>query len=135
MNYKSLLLRLIIAVIFIQSLFYKFSAHEQAIHIFTTLEMEPWGRISIGVAELVVSILLFVNKTKILALLGSLGLMLGAIFFHLTTPLGIVVEWGNNSDHGLLFGMAVIVLVCSSTLLINRYRNHSKSINDFLGLR
>ena len=104
MKILSFLLKLIIAVIFIQSLFYKFSGHEQAIHIFSTLGIEPWGRIGIGIAELIIALLLFVPKTSVLAVVGSIGLMAGAVFSHLTTPLGVVVKWNGNSDNGVLFG-------------------------------
>ena len=120
MKILSFLLKLIIAVIFIQSLFYKFSGHEQAIHIFSTLGIEPWGRIGIGIAELIIELLLFVPKTSVLAVVGSIGLMAGAVFSHLTTPLGVVVKWNGNSDNGVLFGMAVAVLCCSLVLLLIR---------------
>ena len=65
--------------------------------------MEPFGRIGVGVSELIVSILLFIPKTRILSLLGSVGLMCGAIFFHLSTELGIIVHWDNQNDNGALY--------------------------------
>ena len=134
MKILSFLLKLIIAVIFIQSLFYKFSGHEQAIHIFSTLGIDPWGRIGIGVAELIVALLLFVPKTSVLAVIGSAGLMAGAILSHLTTPLGVVVEWNGNSDNGTLFGMAIAVLFCSFVLLILQFQKKPQSIKEFLGI-
>ena len=48
------LLRLIVAIIFLQSLFFKFSGHAEAVHIFTTLGVEPWGRIVLGCIELII---------------------------------------------------------------------------------
>ena len=65
-----LILKGLIAFIFIQSLFFKFTEHPQAVHVFTTIGMEPFGRIGVGIAELIVSVLLFIPKTRILALLG-----------------------------------------------------------------
>ena len=59
-----LLMRGIVAFILLQSLFYKFTAHPQATYIFTTLGIEPYGRIGIGIAELIVSVLLFFSKNK-----------------------------------------------------------------------
>ena len=119
-----LILRGVIAFIFVQSLFFKFSEHPQAVHVFTTIGMEPIGRIGIGIAELIVSVLLFVPKTRILALLASFGLMVGAILFHLTTDLGVVIHWNNENDKGGLFAMGVTALILSSFLLIKYYKKN-----------
>lgn len=130
MKKLEIFLRGIIAFIFVQSLFYKFTGHAEAVHIFTTIGMEPLGRIGVGVSELIVSILLFVPKTRILSLLGSIGLMCGAIFFHLSTDLGIVVHWDDQNDNGALFGMGVTALVISCYLLISAYKKN-QPINSF----
>ena len=116
-------LKLIIAIIFIQTLFFKFSANPQAVHIFTTLDMEPYGRIFLGCLELICALLLFVPKFSIYATFVSLGLMLGAVFFHLTTDLGIVVEWNGESDNGRLFSMAVIVIILSVILIYSNLKS------------
>ena len=68
MKKLNIILRGIIAFIFIQSLYYKFTGHAEAVHIFTTIGMEPFGRIVVGIAELIVSILLFIPITKTLSL-------------------------------------------------------------------
>jgi hypothetical protein len=130
------ILRGIIAFIFLQSLFYKFTGHSEAIHIFSTINMEPGGRIGVGIAELIISILLFIPKTKIISLLGSIGLMFGAIFFHLTTDLGIVVHWDGQNDGGVLFGMGVAATLISIYLLIKFYKNNLpiNSIQKIFGL-
>ena len=126
-----LLMRGIVAFILLQSLFYKFTAHPQATYIFTTLGIEPYGRIGIGIAELIVSVLLFFSKTKIISILSIIGIMIGAIFSHLFTDLGIAVKWTEvYSDGGLLFGMAVICLLFSIIILFLHYeRNYP--INSF----
>lgn len=136
MKKLEIFLRGIIAFIFIQSLYYKFSGHPEAVHIFTTIGMEPFGRIGVGVSELIVSILLFIPKTRILLLLGSVGLMCGAIFFHLSTELGIIVHWDNQNDNGALFGMGVTALIISSYLLIGLYKKNLpiNSIKKITGL-
>jgi len=83
-------LRILAAVIMLQTLYFKFSGSEESIYIFSTLGMEPWGRIGIGVLELIASaLILFPRTTGVGAVLG-IGLMSGAIFFHLT-KLGLVV--------------------------------------------
>ena len=107
-----LLLRLIAAVIMLQTLYFKFTAHPESVDIFTKLGMEPWGRIGTGVMELVASILLLINRTVVWGALLAAGLMAGAIFFHLT-KLGIYV----NGDP-LLFVYAVAVFAAAIVLLI-----------------
>lgn len=107
------LLRLITSIILIQSLYFKFTGHAEAVHIFSTLNVEPWGRILLGCVELVVGIALLLPKTKFYGALGAIGLMIGAIGTHLFTPVGIVVQWQDKSDNGQLFGMAIVAILCS----------------------
>ncbi|MGC6525607.1 MAG: DoxX family protein [Flavobacteriaceae bacterium] len=107
------LLRLITSIILIQSLYFKFTGHAEAVHIFSTLNVEPWGRILLGCVELVVGISLLLPRTKFYGILGAIALMIGAIGTHLFTPVGIVVQWGDKSDHGQLFGMAIVAMLCS----------------------
>ena len=91
--------------------------------------MEPLGRIGVGISELIVAVLLFLPKTRVLSLLGFIGLMCRAIFFHLSTNLGIVVHWDGKNDKGALFGMRVTVLILSTYMLIAYYKNNI-SINS-----
>ncbi|MEM6793452.1 MAG: DoxX family protein [Acidobacteriota bacterium] len=111
--------QIIIAVILLQTLFFKFTGAEESIHIFETVGLEPYGRIGSGIAELIASILLLVPSTAALGALLAAGVMVGAIGSHLFTPLGIEVL----GDGGLLFGMAVTVFVLS--LLVATLRRHS----------
>ena len=90
-NYLSLVLRIIVAVILLQTLRFKFLAHPDSIYIFTQVGMEPWGRIGIGVLELIASILLFLPKKIWLGAGLSAGLMAGAVTIHLTMT-GIEVK-------------------------------------------
>lgn len=109
-------IKIVAAGIMLQTLYFKFSAHPEAIYIFTTLGMEPWGRIGIGVMELIASVLILVPRTSWLGAGLGMGLMAGAIFFHLT-KLGIVVY----NDGGRLFGMALAVFILSAIVLwVNR---------------
>ena len=105
-------LRLIVAVILLQTLYYKFGGHEDSIYIFTTLGLEPNGRIGIGVMELIASILILLKRTSWAGALLTVGLMSGAIFSHLT-QLGIEVK----GDGGQLFYMAVGTWVLSLFVL------------------
>jgi uncharacterized membrane protein YphA (DoxX/SURF4 family) len=74
--------------------------------------MEPWGRIGTGVAELIASVLLLIPRTTWAGAFLGLGVMSGAIFFHLTS-LGIEV----HGDRGQLFIYAVLVFICCALLL------------------
>lgn len=105
--------RLIAAIILLQTLFFKFTAAEESVYIFTTVGMEPWGRIGSGVAELIAAVLLLIPSTIWLGAGLSLGVISGAIFFHLTV-LGIEVK----GDGGQLFAYAIAVFVCSLIALI-----------------
>ena len=118
----SWLLRVVAAIILLQTLFFKFTAAEESVYIFSTLGMEPWGRIGSGIAELVCSIMLLIPRTVWMGALGALGVISGAIFFHLTT-LGIVVK----DDGGFLFYLALTVFVCSAIVLYL----HRKEVGKF----
>jgi uncharacterized membrane protein YphA (DoxX/SURF4 family) len=115
-NIGTWILRILAALILLQTLFFKFTAAKESVYIFSTIGMEPWGRIGIGVLELAAAILILVPTTTLYGSLLGLGLMSGAIFFHLT-KLGISVQ----NDGGQLFIYALIVFLSSIALvLINR---------------
>lgn len=119
MNKKLLLfLRIVIAIILLQTLRYKFLAHPDSVYIFSSLGLEPYGRIGIGVMELIASILLFPKRTTWLGALLSVSLMAGALFSHLT-QLGIEVK----NDGGTLFYMALLTWILSLTVLWEERKN------------
>lgn len=108
-------LRLIAAVILLQTLFFKFTGARESVYIFSTLGIEPWGRIGTGVVELIAAALLLWPRTPALGALISLGVISGAIMGHLT-KLGI--ELTAVDDHGELFALAIVVFVASLGVLI-----------------
>lgn len=110
---------LFISAIFLDSLRFKFTGHPTPRHIFETLRewsgialFFPAGPWIIGLGELLASILLVALPLALLAAkqgrladraqfggaLIAIGIMSGAIFFHLFTPLGVEtpVEWANG---------------------------------------
>ncbi len=107
-------LRIIPAAIFFQTLFFKFSASEESVYIFSTLHIEPWGRIASGIAELLAAVLLLIPRTTWLGAIIGAGVMSGAIVSHLTI-LGIVVK----NDGGLLFILALISFLCCAVLIVH----------------
>lgn len=113
-------LSLYIAFVFVQSLFFKFTGSEESIFIFSTLRewsgiglFEPFGRWFIGLSELVASILLFIPRLRVFGAGIALGIITGAIFFHLFTPLGVEIM----GDGGLLFALASGVWLSAAALL------------------
>ena len=106
-----------VAVILGQTLFFKFTGAPESRYIFSTLGMEPWGRYATGVTELVAVLLILNPRTAATGAVLAAGLMGGAIMSHLT-KLGVKVQ----GDGGLLFGMAITVLVLSLVVIGIRWR-------------
>ncbi len=134
------LLTAFVAFVFIQSLFFKFTGSPETVYIFQG-KLDPWaaslgfpgvfapgGIFSakvVGTMELIASLLLIAgaawSSNRALQVLGAalgLGVISGAIFFHLFTPLGIaVVNTDGSSDGGELFALACGVWICCAALL------------------
>jgi uncharacterized membrane protein YphA (DoxX/SURF4 family) len=98
-------LRLVAAVILLQTLFFKFSGAPESVAIFTDLGMEPGGRILIGVIELITAVLLLIPQSAAYGGLLGAGVMTGAILGHIT-KLGFA---GEMFPLGML---AILVFLC-----------------------
>ncbi|WP_317133270.1 DoxX family protein [Chryseobacterium aureum] len=105
------IIKLVPVVIMLQTLYFKFSAAPESVYIFSKIGLEPYGRIGIGLLELIASILILIPRTTFYGAGLGLGLMLGAIKFHVT-ELGIDVQ----NDGGKLFYLAVIVAMFCAIL-------------------
>lgn len=133
MHYLPWALAIFVAIVFVQSLFFKFTNSFETIHIFTTIGdwmgsiglpafiasgFAAWGGYTVGSIELIASVLLIIRRTQSLGALIGFVIISGAIFFHLFTPLGVsvVIDEVGNRDGGQLFALAVGVFV--STILI-----------------
>ena len=110
------LLSIYIAFVFIQSLFFKFSDAYETIYIFSILGnwsgfdwFADYGAYGVGIVELIAAILLLIPVSRLYGAGIAVGVMAGAVYFHLFTPLGIEMpefdELGNiiGYDGGLLF--------------------------------
>jgi len=138
------LLTLFVAFVFIQSLFFKFTGSPETVYIFQG-KLDPWaaslgfagvfapgGIFSakvVGTFELIASVLLLagaaMSGSRAVQVLGAalgLGVISGAILFHLFTPLGVaVVNTDGSSDGGELFMLACGVwLSCALLLWLRR---------------
>jgi hypothetical protein len=109
------LLQVVVAAVLLQTLYFKFTGAPESVYIFTTLGLEPWGRIGSGVAELIAAGLLLTRRGAALGALLALAVITGALASHLG-PLGIEVM----DDGGLLFLLAVVVFAGSATVLVIR---------------
>ena len=108
-------LAVIASFILLQTLYFKFTGREESIYIFTTVGMEPVGRIGSGIVELIAGIFLLIPRLRVYGAILALGVISGAIFFHLT-KLGIEVM----GDGGLLFYYALAVFVSCLFILFWR---------------
>jgi uncharacterized membrane protein YphA (DoxX/SURF4 family) len=127
-----------IAFVFIQSLFFKFTDSPETQYIFGTLN--AWGaglgfpglfahngvfsQYVVGTAELFASAALLVGAIARKPLIHgagallSIGVISGAIFFHLFTPLGVqVLNVDGTLDGGELFMLACGVWVAAAAIL------------------
>lgn len=122
----SWLLRIVSAVILLQTLYFKFTAHPESVELFTKLGVEPWGRIGTGVIELITGILLLIPATAFIGGFLGMGLMVGAIASHL---FAIGIE--SKGDGGQLFMLAIIVLICSVLIQIIHRNDGKKLIQQY----
>jgi hypothetical protein len=113
-------LALWIAYVFIWYLQYKFGGADGSVWLFTVLTdwlglsgHEKAMRIGTGIAELAAALLVLAGSTRVVGATMSLGIMSGAIFFHLATPLGI----DPYHDGGVLFAEACLTWLAAAAIL------------------
>jgi putative oxidoreductase len=116
-KYTSIVLRIIAAIILLQTLYFKFSGHPESVELFTKLGVEPWGRVGTGIIELISGLLLLIPSTVIIGAFLGIGLMLGAIASHL-----MIIGIESKGDGGQLFFLAIIVLVSCCIIAIMHKR-------------
>jgi hypothetical protein len=105
---------LVAAVILLQTLYFKFTGAPESVYIFSQLGVEPYGRIGLGIVELITAVLLIIKRTSFVGALMGVGIMTGAIFSHLFV-LGVVVQ----NDGGTLFVLAILVFtMCLITAIL-----------------
>jgi uncharacterized membrane protein YphA (DoxX/SURF4 family) len=139
-KYGHYLLSFFVAFVFIQSLFFKLTDSPETKYIFEE-KLEPWAQSLgaqglfapggifsahvVGSFELIASVLIVTGtlfmSLRLLQALGAglgLGVISGAIFFHLFTPLGTSVRNADGTyDGGQLFILACGVWVSCAILL------------------
>ncbi len=111
-KYMILIARFGAAIVLLQTLFFKFNGAPESVYIFTTLGIEPIGRIGSGIAELISAILLIWDSKSLIGALLSAGVMVGAIISHVLI-LGFVIM----NDGGLLFSLALLVFILNLVII------------------
>ncbi|MCR9074574.1 MAG: DoxX family protein [bacterium] len=126
MRITSWVLQIVIAIILGQTLFFKLTGAEETKALFEVLGAEPWGRYASALMELSAVVLLLIPRTSVLGAMLALGVILGAIGAHLT-KLGVSIDPGALGNEALeplagpsLFVMALVVLVCSVSVIVIR---------------
>ena len=107
MNKKAIglwILRVVPAVIILQTLVFKFGGAQESIDLFTELGAEPVGRIGSGIIELIVAVMLLIPRTTFYGAVGTVMVMVGALGAHVT-------KLGFAGDMGSLAVMAIVTLV------------------------
>jgi uncharacterized membrane protein YphA (DoxX/SURF4 family) len=145
-RYLPVVLSVYAAIIFVDSLRYKFTDHPKTQEIFGRLDAWAaslgapglfghtglFSQYVIGSAEIVASTLLLVGLTRRFRPLGVIGslvglaVMTGAISFHLFTPLGT----DPNNDGGGLFIAACGVWLSMAILIALRWRDLLKLLGN-----
>lgn len=120
----SWLLRITIAILFLQTLYFKFTAHPDSVHIFTELGLEPYGRIGLGIVELITAFLILNQSTKVIGIFLSFGIILGAIASHF-----LVIGTNVRGDGGSLFLLALVIFFACIALFFL----HKAEIQSFIG--
>ena len=118
MKKSQLILSLIVAAGFLFFGLQKFGATNPIFSIIAERSgislFEPQIRMLTGVAEIVVAILIIIPKTRLLGALAGLGVLVGAIGFHISPWLGINVPGMGHS----LFIMALAMLALTIWLIL-----------------
>lgn len=99
---------------------FKLTGNPGSVWLFTVLTdwlflagHEQAMRLGVGIAEIVAAVTIVVPATRMWGALLALGIMSGAIFFHLASPLGI----DPYQDGGRLFTEACAVWLASAFVL------------------
>ena len=104
---------------------FKLTGAEGSVMLFQTLAdwlwisaYEPQFRLTVAIAELIASVLLINTPSRMYGALLTIGLMSGAIFFHVVSPLGI----DPYNDGGALFREACLTWLSAAILLAIYHR-------------
>ena len=116
------ILRLVPAGIVGRAALMKFTGGQNVSLMFESLDMEPGGRILIGIIEGICVVLLLSSRISAWGAILCLGVMVGAVIAHVSVL-------GFDGAAGQLFVMAMISTI-SAIMLIYRLRKQVPFISD-----
>jgi uncharacterized membrane protein YphA (DoxX/SURF4 family) len=112
---------------------YKLTGNEGSVWLFTVLTdwlflhgHEKAMRLTVAVAEITASVLVLLPWTRIYGAALALGIMSGAIFFHVFSPLGI----DPYHDGARLFTRACLTWLCAGFILLAYWREVARIIEQ-----
>jgi uncharacterized membrane protein YphA (DoxX/SURF4 family) len=129
---------LYIAYIYLWYEQFKLTGNQGSVDLFTILSdwlyldgYEKPFRLTVAIAELVASFLVLLPWTRMYGAVLSFGIISGAIFFHVASPLGI----DPYDDGGKLFKEAVAVWFCSVFILAFYRAELMALVQRWIGLK
>lgn len=129
---------LYIAFIFLWYEQYKLTGNQGSVDLFTVITdwlyldgYEKPFRLSVAIGEIIASVLVVIPMTRMYGAVLSLGIISGAIFFHVASPLGI----DPYDDGAKLFKEACAVWLCSAFIILSYRDDMLRIARDRLGGR
>jgi hypothetical protein len=117
---------------------YKLTGNEGSVYLFTVLTdwlflhgHEKAMRLSVATAEIAASLLVLLPATRLYGGILALGIMSGAIFFHLVSPLGID-PYGDGAE---LFIRACFTWLAAAFILFAYRRELAALVERLTGMR
>ena len=115
----SWILQLVVAALLGMTMLAKFTSATEAVTLFSALGIEPWGRYTVAVIELIGVLLILIPWTVPLGSVFAMGFGVGAMLTHIL-PTGVGIEF--NGDGGTMFTMAIILFLASTVIAVFRRR-------------
>lgn len=98
---------ILVAILFLKTLYFKFTGVPESVYIFSKLELESFGRFGAGIAELITSLLLLFRKTSLYGAVLGIGIISFAIILHIFYSGTEVLN-----DSGLLVALTFLIFTC-----------------------
>ena len=117
------IIRIVVAVIILQTLRFKFLGAEESVLLFTQVSeflvgddsLEALLRIGTGIIELIAGVLLLITPSALYGAILTAATMFGAIKTHV-----FIIGISFNNDGGLLFAVGVLAFIGSIAIVFNR---------------
>ena len=80
--YIERIISILAAILFLQTLYFKFTGAPESVYIFSKLGVEPFGRFITGIVELITSLLLLFRKTSLYGAILGIAIISFAIIVY-----------------------------------------------------